>query len=333
MHGGWRVAALATAGLLLGSLTAGCEQPAAGARPAPSVSSSLLASPAAADAVTVAADFPPPIVRPPVRLPRPPRPKLPDGTRRLLPGHRVVAFYGAAGAPVLGVLGTGSPETVWPRLARQARAYRTHDRAVLPAYELIAYVATGGPGDHHTYATRVPDATIDRYARAAKRHHALLILDIQPGLGSFRADAKTLRPWLRLPYVGLALDPEWKLYGAERPLQHIGHTYASEVNAVSRWLNRLTTARRLPQKLLLVHEFTDDMVRHKDRVAERKRLATVFNVDGFGGRAAKVGKYREFAAGRRTPLGFKLFYDADLALLSPRAVLRLHPAPVVVEYQ
>ena len=333
MYGVRRVAAVASAGLALGALTTGCEQPAAGARPAPSSSSSLVASPSPAGAITVAADFPPPIVRPPVRLPHPPRPRLPDGTRRLLPGHRVVAFYGAAGASVLGVLGTGSPETVWPRLARQARAYRSKDRKVLPAYELIAYVASGGPGDHHSYATRVPDATIERYARAAKRHHGLLILDIQPGLGSFLADAKTLRPWLRLPYVGLALDPEWKLYGAERPLQHIGHTYASEVNAVSRWLNRLTVARRLPQKLLLVHEFTDEMVRHKERVAERKHLATVFNVDGFGGRAAKIGRYRAFAAERRTPLGFKLFYDADVGLLTPHDVLRLHPAPVVVEYQ
>jgi hypothetical protein len=285
-------------------------------------------------AFTVGADFPPAVARPVVRRPKPPPlPTLPDGSRELLPGHRVVAFYGAAGAPALGVLGTAGPEALWPQLARQARAYRTDDRKVLKAYELIAFVATQSRGNQGNYSSRVPDATIDRYARVAKRHDALLLLDIQPGRGRFRADAKSLRPWLRLPYVGLALDPEWKLYGGELPLQHIGHVYASEVNETSRWLNRLSKRYRLPQKLFLIHEFTDDMVRNKEHVRERTRLATVFNIDGFGSRAAKVGKYRDFASERRTPLGFKLFYDWDVALLSARDVLHLRPAPVVVEYQ
>jgi len=75
------------------------------------------------------------------------------------------------------------------------------------------------------------------------------------------------------------------------------------------------------------------MVRNKEHVRERTRLATVFNIDGFGSRAAKVGKYRDFASERRTPLGFKLFYDWDITLLSARDVLHLRPAPVVVEYQ
>jgi hypothetical protein len=331
-----RAAALALACLATGALSTACQEAAAGSHPVtapgPPISPTSPAS-SAATVVPVAADFPPPVVRPTAGPPEQPRKRLPDGTRRLLPGHRIVGFYGAAGAPVLGILGTAGPEALWPRLARAARPFRSPHRRVLPAYELITFVANGSRGGEGNYSTRISDATIARYARVAKRHDALLILDIQPGRGSFRADARSLRRWLRLPYVGLALDPEWKLYGGQRPLQHIGHVYASEVNAVSRWLNRLTIRERLPQKLFLVHEFTDDMVRHKGRVAERSHLATVFNVDGFGGRAAKIGRYRAFADERRTPLGFKLFYDADVDILSPREVLRLHPAPVVVEYQ
>ncbi|HEU5034197.1 MAG TPA: hypothetical protein VFT62_05480 [Mycobacteriales bacterium] len=280
----------------------------------------------------VPADFPMPIVRPPRQLAPAPA-TLPDGTRRLLPAHRVVAFYGAAGTPTLGVLGTGTPEGVWPALARQARPYRAAHARVLPAYELIAFVATRSRGNQHNYSSRISDHTITRYARAARRHHALLILDIQPGRGRFLADARALRRWLRLPYVGLGLDPEWKLYGNQLPLSRIGHTGARSINAVSRWLERLTVAHRLPQKLLLVHEFTDDMVRDKRALRNRRHLAMVFNVDGFGSRAAKLGKYADFARGHRFPLGFKLFYDWDVNLLSPAQVRHLRPRPAVVEYE
>jgi hypothetical protein len=275
-----------------------------------------------------------PVVRPRYVPPKPiPVRPLPDGSTQLLPGHRIVAFYGAAGASGLGVLGSDSPDGVWPRLSRQAAPYGTKRTDVLPSYELIAFLATGGRGNRGNYSSRVPDSTIARYARAAKRHHGLLILDIQPGLGQFLADARSLRKWLRLPYVGLALDPEWQLYGAERPLSGIGHTNAYTVNQVSHWLNHLTRVNNLPQKLLIVHEFTDDMVRNKLVLRTRKQLAMVFNVDGFGGRGAKVGKYRDFAQDRRFPLGFKLFFDMDIDMMSARDVLRLHPRPAVVEYE
>jgi hypothetical protein len=275
-----------------------------------------------------------PVIRPRYEPPRviPVQP-LPDGSTRLLPGHRIVAFYGAAGTSGLGVLGSDTPDRVWPRLSRQAVPYRTRHTLVLPAYELIAFLATGSSGNRGNYSSRVPDSTIARYARAAKRHHGLLILDIQPGRGQFLTDARSLRRWLRLPYVGLALDPEWQLYGVQRPLSGIGHTNAYTVNRVSHWLNHLTRVNHLPQKLLLVHEFTDDMVRNKPVLRARTQLAMVFNVDGFGGRAAKVGKYRDFAQDRSFPLGFKLFYDMDIDMMSARDVLRLHPRPSVVEYE
>jgi hypothetical protein len=275
-----------------------------------------------------------PVVRPDYEPPRAaPVAPLPDGTEHLLPGHRIVAFYGAAGAPGLGVLGSGSPDSLWPRLARESAPYGTKRTGVLPAYELIAFLATGGRGNQGNYSSRVPDSTVERYARAAKRHHGLLILDIQPGRGQFLADARSLRKWLRLPYVGLALDPEWQLYGAELPLSGIGHTNAHNVNQVSHWLNHLTRVDDLPQKLLLIHEFTDDMVRNKPVLRMRQHLAMVFNVDGFGGRGAKVGKYHDFAQERRFPLGFKLFFDMDIDMMSARDVLRLHPRPAVVEYE
>jgi hypothetical protein len=263
-----------------------------------------------------------------------PRPTLWDGTRTLFPGHRLVAFYGAAGAPGLGVLGTGSPDEIWPRLRRQAKPYRDAPATVFPTYELIAYLATNSRGNQGNYSSRIPDSTIKRYVRAARRHHAMLILDIQPGRGSFIEDARTLRQYMRREWVGLALDPEWKLYGDQQPLEQIGHTTAAQVNRVSNWLNRWTVRHDLPQKPLLIHQFTADMVRHKEDVRERRHLGIVFNVDGFGSKGAKVSKYREFAQDDRFPMGFKIFYDYDDApIMTPQEVFALRPRPVVVEYQ
>ena len=63
-------------------------------------------------------------------------------------------------------------------------------------------------------------------------------------------------------------------------------------------------------------------------------LAMVLNADGFGSRPVKVSKYRAFT--RAAPTfheGFKLFYEEDAGLMTPREVLGLRPAPDVVVYE
>ena len=161
----------------------------------------------------------------------------------------------------------------------------------------------------------------------------LLILDIQPGRSDFLRETTRLERWLREPDVSLALDPEWRVSAGEVPGQVIGQVDAREVNATSSWLARLVDRHALPQKLLLIHQFHEDMV--DDTLLRRPPgLAVVLNADGFGGRAAKKSKYRFFA--RSAPAfhrGFKLFYEEDTDLMSPRAVLRLRPSPDVVVYE
>jgi hypothetical protein len=117
------------------------------------------------------------------------------------------------------------------------------------------------------------------------------------------------------------------------PGQRIGTVSAAELNAVSGWLDALTARHRLPQKLLLVHQFTLGMVTDKPAVLPRRHLAMVFNMDGFGGRSAKLTKYRLLAADDRFGLGLKLFLRQDIAIFQPAEVLRLRPVPDVVEYQ
>jgi hypothetical protein len=259
--------------------------------------------------------------------------ELPGGGRSILPERRVVAFYGAPQDAELGALGVGSPGEAARRLLRQARAYDRKRRPVLPAMELIAVIANADAGEDGMYRARQPDAVIRRYLRAARRHDMLLLLDVQPGRSDFFTETIRLERWLRKPDVGLALDPEWRVVEGEVPGQVIGQVDAREVNATSAWLAQLVARHDLPQKLFIVHQFTDDMV-DDTQLKRRDGLAMVLNADGFGSKPVKVAKYHAFTrAARAFEQGFKLFYEEDAGLMSPAEVLRLRPAPDVVVYE
>jgi len=264
---------------------------------------------------------------------QPTSPELPRGGRSILPEKRVVAFYGAPQSPELGALGIGTPNRAAGRLARQARAYERDRRPVLPALELITVIANADAGDDGMFRSRQSDAVIRRYLRAARRHRMLLLLDIQPGRSDFFTETTRLERWLREPDVGLALDPEWRVTEPEVPGQVIGHVGAREVNATSAWLAQLVARNQLPQKLFIVHQFTDDMV-DDTQLKRRAELAMVLNADGFGTRPVKVSKYHAFTRAAKTfHQGFKLFYEEDVGMMSPSQVLRLRPSPDVVVYE
>lgn len=263
-----------------------------------------------------------------------PPPELPGGGRTILPGKRVVAFYGNPAHDELGILGIGTPTRAGKRLLRQARPYARKTRPVLPVMELIATIANAHPGQDGLYRSRVRDAVIRRYLKAARKIGALLVLDIQPGKADFFTETVRLQKWLEEPDVGLALDPEWRITGSQAPGKVIGTVSAREVNAVTAWLDQLTERRNLPQKLLIIHQFTFGMIQNRDRLKPRDNLAIVINADGFGGRAVKSAKYESFQKGTpRFHEGFKLFYKEDAGLMTPRQVLRLRPPPDVVVYE
>jgi hypothetical protein len=259
--------------------------------------------------------------------------ELPRGGRRLFPHYRVVAYYGAPGNVELGALGIGTPAQASRKLVAQTRPYRRGGRETLPAMELIAVVASGSAQKDDTYSHRQSDATIERYLAAARKLRALLILDIQPGHADFMELTRHFERFLREPDVGLALDPEWHTPGSV-PGKVIGSTDAHTVNRVSAYLADLVKKNRLPQKLLVVHQFTDSMIRDKERLKRRRSVAIVLNVDGFGDQPNKIAKYREFTQPRtRFNRGFKLFYREDTNLMSPRQVLALRPRPDLVIYE
>jgi hypothetical protein len=266
-------------------------------------------------------------------VPKPP-PELPRGGRTIFPRYRVVGFYGAPNDRGLGALGIGKPSKMAARLRKQSRPYRRAGRPILPAFELIAVVASGAPGDDGSYSYRQPAAMIDRYLKAARKERALLVLDVQPGRADFMREVRRLRPWLEQPDVSLALDPEWRVGPGQVPGKVIGTVSANEVNQVTRYVRSIIKRRQLPQKLLLIHQFTEDMIPDKQRLLRPPELAVTINIDGFGDRPNKEAKYHELArADRGFHKGFKLFYEEDTGLMTPEQVMALRPRPEIVVYE
>lgn len=259
--------------------------------------------------------------------------ELPGGGRTILPGHRVVAYYGNATSAGLGVLGRTSPDVAAERLAHAAAPFATPGHPVLGAFELIATVANGTPTSNGDYSTPASDADVARYLAAARRHHLLLVLDVQPGRADFLSCVRRYERWLLQPDVSIALDPEWSMGPGQVPGRTIGSTSAATVNAVSAYVSGLVQAHHLPQKLFVLHQFRTTMISDRSSIVTRPGLATVFHIDGFGYASTKQHVYAQLHATQPFYNGFKLFYRQDKGLMSPTQVLALQPAPDLVSYQ
>ncbi len=244
----------------------------------------------------------------------------------------IVAFYGHAKTPLLGVMGEGTPDEAVQRLLAQAAPYRVDDRPVVPAFELIATLATAAPGERGTYSARTPPDLIRPYLDAIRTVDGRLVLDIQPGRADFETEARAYEQILLEPEVGLALDPEWAVGPDETPAGNIGSVDALEINRVVNYLSGLVVANDLPDKLLIVHRFRPDMVRNPEAIVERPGVIILFQADGEGSPGPKIADYDTLLPDRFAR-GIKVFYDEDHPRMSPVDVLSLSPRPDYVSYQ
>jgi len=254
----------------------------------------------------------------------------------LFPGCRVVAYYGNPMSKRMGILGEINPDSMLARLAKQAAAYAAVDstRPVLPALELIATVAQGGPGKSGLYRARMPDTLIERVMGWAESHHYLVILDIQTGRSTMAAEMVPLMKYLARPYVHLALDPEFSIGTKRVPGKVIGRIDAADVNAVSSVLAALVDSLHLPPKMLIVHRFTTPMLSNHQKIKLDPRVQIVIDMDGFGPPHLKYGSYKAYVHDRPVQFaGFKVFYKNDKPMLTPAQVLELDPVPLFVMYQ
>jgi hypothetical protein len=264
--------------------------------------------------------------------------QLPGGGQVMFPGRRLVAMYGHPGSAALGVLGEQPVDAAVARAERLAAPYRplSGRTRVVPAFEIIATVATAPPGPDGNYSFEAPISLLRPWVDKARAAGMYVVLDLQPGRTDFLTQAKRYEPLLRLPHVGLALDPEWRLKPGQRHLTQIGSVPAAEVNAVYRWLADLTAKAKLPQKVLVLHQFRLDMIGDDEPLQrDRDEVALLIHMDGQGPTGSKDATWRAVvgAAPKGIALGWKNFYDEDSPMLTPAQTMTRKPTPVMISYQ
>ena len=252
----------------------------------------------------------------------------------LLEDTLLLAWYGNPLSPYMGVLGKYSGDDLAGRLERQAEAYAPYtQKRIQPAYELIAVVAQSGPGVDGKWRRREMPEVIQSMLDQARAHGFHLILDVQVGQSDVPAELEYLRPWLEQPEVHLALDPEFDMWPGQAPGQQIGQMTASDVNYAIEYLQGIVRERGLPPKVLVVHQFTMDMLPDKGSIGDSPEVDVVLHMDGFGSQAVKLGSYGRVMDQPLEFAGIKLFYDYDPGLFSPEQVMSLDPVPSFVSYQ
>lgn len=259
---------------------------------------------------------------------------LPGGRSKVFEDNSfLVAYYGTAQTGSLGVLGERSPARTMPRLLREARKFRRPGVRIQPVFELIVTVADGYPGGDGNFNHDIPRRYVRDYIAAAHRYGALLILDVQPGRQRFPEVVKRWEWALRDPWVGLAVDPEWRMGPHQVPGRVFGSVSAVELNQTAAWLSGLVARNGLPEKVFMIHQFRTDMIPGIARVRGRANLAMVQHVDGFGPPGAKLGTYHAVAHPDLFTMGFKLFYDEDRPRMSAARVLQIRPRVRFVSFQ
>ena len=254
----------------------------------------------------------------------------------LLPGSRIVAFYGNPYSKRMGVLGELPRDSMLALLRKTAAEWAAADSTleVKPALHLIATVAQGKPGRDGMHRLRMPDSLIEQVAGWAAANQWLLFLDVQVGHSTVEKELPRLIPYLARPYVHLALDPEFSMKDGSAPGTRIGTMDAEDVNYAARTLRNLVDSLKLPPKVLIVHRFTQRMLTNYDRIAVDPRVQVVIDMDGFGDRPLKRSVYRDFIVKQPVQFtGFKLFYKNDKPMMAPAEVLSLSPVPVYIQYQ
>ena len=256
----------------------------------------------------------------------------------ILPGKRIVAYYGNLLSKKMGVLGEYDPDEMLRKLDAEVAAWTKADPTtpVQPALHLIAVVAQGSPGKDGRYRLRMDSALIERVAALAARRNALVFLDVQVGLSNLREELPRLAGFLARPTFHLGIDPEFSMKDGTPPGKKVGTFDAADVNYASAFLADLVTKYGLPPKVLVVHRFTQHGVTNSAKIKLDPRVQIVINMDGFGPPDLKKSTFRKWIKGEPVEyVGWKQFYKPrnDSPRTTIAEILRLFPTPLYIQYQ
>ncbi|WP_291480515.1 hypothetical protein [Corynebacterium sp.] len=263
--------------------------------------------------------------------------RLPGGGQVLFPGRRIIALYGHANEPLLGVMGEQPPQDAVTRARSLAAEYEPDsDVPVIPAFEIIVTVAADEPGPSGGFSYYSDPAEVRPWIDAIVSAGGYAIIDIQPGRETLLQQAQHYADLLKNPGVGLALDPEWRLGPGDQPMADVGHVDASEINEVAEWLDGLVAAEKLPQKLLMIHQFQLQMIRNREAmVTGTDNVSVAVHCDGHGTQGIKAETWNVILQGLdpAIALGWKNFIDEDEPMLTPGQTAAIVPTPDIVSYQ
>jgi hypothetical protein len=258
----------------------------------------------------------------------------------ILPYKRIIAFYGNLYSKNMGILGELPKQEVLDKLQKEVKAWEEADTVmqVQPALHYIAVTAQGSPGKGNKYRLRMPFSQIDTVLKMAEKINAIVFLDIQVALSTLEDEVPQLEKYLKLPNVHLGIDPEFSMKGGQKPGSVIGSFDAADINYASEYLKKIVKENNLPPKILVVHRFTQGMIKNYKNIKTQPEVQVVMHMDGWGFPAKKVNTYKEFIY--KEPVeytGFKLFYKNDTKsngrLLTHKELLNLKPQPVYIQYQ
>lgn len=261
----------------------------------------------------------------------------------ILPFHRILAFYGNLYSKRMGVLGEYPKNEMIAKLKGEVKAWQATDTSlpVLPALHYVAVTAQGAPGKDGKFRARMPFSQIDTIINWANEIKGLTFVDVQVGLSTLQSEVPQLEKYLIMPNVHLAIDPEFAMLGkgGKRPGSVIGTYNADDINYVVDYLANLVKKNNIPPKILIVHRFTNPMVRDYQRIKRVPQVQIVMDMDGWGDKILKKSSYMLYE--KRDPVqftGFKLFYKNDIRsapdqLYSPKEVLSFQPKPIYIQYQ
>lgn len=259
----------------------------------------------------------------------------------IFPFSRVIAFYGNFYSKKMGVLGEYPTDTMFARLAKELKKWQAADSTVpvRPALHYIAVTAQGYPGKGNKYRLRMPFKQIDSLIRMAARINALVFLDVQVGMSTVQEEVPLLEPYLKMPQVHLGIDPEFSMKTGKKPGTVIGTMNDSDINFTINYLANLARVNQLPPKILVVHRFTQAMIRNYKKIKPVPEVQVVVDMDGWGAKERKLTTYHEYVSKEPVQFtGFKLFYKNDFrepgsSMMTPAEVMRLKPKPVYIQYQ
>jgi hypothetical protein len=261
----------------------------------------------------------------------------------ILPGHRIVAFYGNIRSKGMGILGREPKAQMMRKFDKVLAEWQAADPSipVIPAIHSVTITAQGAAGSDGKYRLMNSKSTIEETRAWAKEKNALLFMDVQVGLSDLEHELPKLTEYMKDPTIHLGIDPEFAMQTKKvRPGKKIGTYDAKDVNYAINFLARIVSENHLPPKMLMVHRFTKGMMTNYKNIKLDPRVQVIIDMDGWGDPVLKKDSYKAYV--QKEPVqytGFKLFYEYDPKrpphhMMEPKEVLtQLTPVPLYVQYQ